>query len=201
MINSKANIVDEMFSSTGLLLLVAAVVECVVSSGEPVTSGEPMALSSCYSIPENRAHLAGKNKLDVHDLNFKELTQNYISLYQELEMISLGSVEYQNEKFIELNCSIVDICRTTKDVDGILNLSLPSSLGFLTNVIKIDSKNIVAYLYDNKTSVMINEKDFHIFMMDNLKVDLHTDQPGRLLLFKTQEGGSILSDIRPAGRK
>ena len=138
MITNKANIVDEMFLSTGFLLLVAAVVECVVSSGEPVTSGEPMALSSCYSIPENRAHLAGKNKLDVLDLNFTELTQNYISLYQELEMISLGSVEYQNEKFIELNCSIVDICRTTKDVDGILNLSLPSSLGFLSNVIKID---------------------------------------------------------------
>ena len=156
MINSKANIVNEMFSSTVLLLLVAAVAECVVSSGEIVTSGEPMALSSCYLIPENRAHLAGKNKLDVLDLNFTELTQNYISLYQELEMISLGSVEYQNEKFIELNCSIVDICRTTKDVDGILNLSLPSSLGFLTNVIKIDSKNIVAYLYNNKTSVMIN---------------------------------------------
>ena len=48
---------------------------------------------------------------------------------------------------------------------------------------------------------MINEQDFHIFMMDNLKVDLHTNQPGRLLLFRTQEGGSILSDIRPANKK
>ena len=119
MITNKANIVDEMFLSTGFLLLVASVAECVVSSDELVTSSEPMALPSCYQIPENRAHLAGKNKLDVLDLNFTELAQNYISLYQELEMISLGSVEYQNEKFIELNCSIVDICRTTKDVDGI----------------------------------------------------------------------------------
>ena len=59
----------------------------------------------------------------------------------------------------------------------------------------------MAYLYDNKNSVMINEKDFHIFMMDNLKVDLHTNQPGRLLLFRTQEGGSILSNIRPANKK
>ena len=201
MINSKANIVDGMFLSAGFLLLVASVAECVVSSEEPVTSSEPMALSSCYQIPENRAHLAGKNKLTVLDLNFTELTQNYISLYQELDIINLDMVEYQNENFIELDCSIVDICRTTKDVDGILNLSLPSSLGFLSNVIKIDSKNIVAYLYDNKTSVMINEKDFHIFMMDNLKVDLHTNQPGRLLLFRTQEGGSILSDIRPASKK
>ena len=130
--------VNEMFLSAGFLLLVASVAECVVSSEEPVTASEPMALSSCYQIPENRAHLAGKNKLTVLDLNFTELTQNYISLYQELDIINLDMVEYQNENFIELNCSIVDICRTTKDVDGILNLSLPSSLGFLTNVIKID---------------------------------------------------------------
>ena len=133
MINSKANIVNEMFLSTGFLLLVASVAECVVSSEEPVTSSEPMALSSCYQIPENRAHLAGKNKLTVLDLNFTELTQNYISLYQELDIINLDMVEYQNENFIELDCSIVDICRTTKDVDGILNLSLPYSSTLLVN--------------------------------------------------------------------
>ena len=73
MITNRANIVYEMFLGTGVLLLVATVVECIVNSGEPVTSSEPMALSSCYSIPENRAHLAGKNKLDVLDLNFTEI--------------------------------------------------------------------------------------------------------------------------------
>ena len=104
MINRRANIVNEMFLSAGFLLLVASVAECVVSSEEPVTSSEPMALSSCYQIPENRAHLAGKNKLTVLDLNFTELTQNYISLYQELDMINLDMVEYQNENFIELDC-------------------------------------------------------------------------------------------------
>ena len=57
---------------------------------------------------------------------------------------------------MELNCTLVDICKTTKDVDGILDLMLPLSVGFLTNVIKIDSKNIVAYLLENKTSGMIN---------------------------------------------
>ena len=74
MINSKANIVNEMIWSAGfllvMLLLVASVAECVVSSEEPVTASEPMALSSCYQIPENRAHLVGKNKLTVLDLNF-----------------------------------------------------------------------------------------------------------------------------------
>ena len=104
-----------LFLDIGFLLLVSTVVKSVV------TSGQPGALSTCYSIPENRAQLAGKDKLDALDLNFTEIGQNYIELYQELEMISLGSVEYQNEKFIELNCSIVDICRTTKDVDGHLN--------------------------------------------------------------------------------
>ena len=77
MINSKANMVNEMIWSAGfllvMLLLVASVAECVVSSEEPVTSSEPMALSSYYQIPENRAHLAGKNKLTVLDLNFTEL--------------------------------------------------------------------------------------------------------------------------------
>ena len=45
---------------------------------------------------------------------------------------------------------------------------------------------------------MINERDFHVFMLDGLRIDLHTDQPGRLILFWTQKG-SILSDTRPAG--
>ena len=94
----------------------------------------------------------------------------------------------------------MDICTTTKTVDGTLDLMLPSSVGFLTNVIKIDSRNIVAYLFENKTSVMINERDFHVFMLDGLRVDLHTDQPGRLILFRTEEG-SILSDTRPASSR
>ena len=72
-----------MFLGIGFLLLVTTVVKCVV------TSGEPEALSSCYSIPENRAHLAGKDKLDALDLNFTEIAQNYIESYQELEMVSI----------------------------------------------------------------------------------------------------------------
>ena len=182
-----------------MLLLVASIAKCVMSQ-EPESSSEPMALSSCYQIPENRAHLAGKNTLTVLDLNFTELTQNYISLFQELEIINLKMVKYKNENFIEMDCSIVDLCRTTKEVDDILKLSLPSSLGFISNVVKIDGETIVAYLYSNKTAVMIHQRDFHYFMMDNLKIDLHNNQPGRLLLFR-MEGGSILSDIRPANKK
>ena len=77
----------------------------------------------------------------------------------------------------------MDLCKTTKTVDGILDLMLPTSVGFLTNVIKIDARNIVAYLFENKTSVLINERDFPVFMLDGLRVDLHADQPGRLILF------------------
>ena len=40
--------VNEMFLSAGFLLLVASVAEFVVSSEEPVTASEPMAISSCY---------------------------------------------------------------------------------------------------------------------------------------------------------
>ena len=71
----------------------------------------------------------------------------------------------------------MDLCKTTKTVDGILDLMLPTSVGFLTNVIKIDARNIGAYLFDNKTSVLINERDFAVFMLDGLRVDLHADQP------------------------
>ena len=101
-----------LFLDIGFLFLVSTVVESVV------TSGQPGALSTCYSIPENRAHLAGKDKLDALDLNFTEIAQNDIELYQELEMISMKNVEYQKEKYVEINCTLVDLCKTTKTVDG-----------------------------------------------------------------------------------
>ena len=166
-----------LFLGIGFLLLVSTVVESVV------TSGQPGALSTCYSIPESRARLAAKDKLDALDLNFTDIGLNYITLYQELEMISMKNVEYQKEKYVEINCTLVDLCKTTKTVDGILDLMLPTSVGFLTNVIKIDARNVEAYLFDNKTSVLINERDFAVFMLDGLRVDLHADQPGRLILF------------------
>ena len=135
---------------SGFLLLVGTEVESVMISEQP---GVP---SACYSIPESRARLAAKDKLDTLDLNFTEIGLNYIELYQELEMISMKSFEYLNENYVEINCTLVDLCKTTRTVDGILDLKLPNSVGFLTNVIKIDAKNIVAYLFDNKSSVLIN---------------------------------------------
>ena len=95
---------------------------------------------------------------------------------------------------------MVDLCKTTRTVDGILDLKLPNSVGFLTNVIKIDAKNIVAYLFENKSSVLINERDFGIFMLDGLRVDLHSDSPGRLIIYRTEDGSS-LTDTRPASQK
>ena len=76
-----------LFLDIGFLLLVSTVVESVV------TSGQPGALSTCYSIPENRERLAAKDKLDALDLNFTDIGLNYITLYQELEMISMKNVE------------------------------------------------------------------------------------------------------------
>ena len=88
MITKRASIMFRMFLGIGFLLLVSTVVESVV------TFGQPGALSTCYSIPESRARLAAKDKLDALDLNFTEIGLNYIELYQELEMISMKSVEY-----------------------------------------------------------------------------------------------------------
>ena len=77
---SKANMVNGMIWSRRIslmmLLLVTSIAKCVMSQ-EPESSSEPMALSSCYQIPENRAHLAGKNTLTVLDLNFTELHQPF----------------------------------------------------------------------------------------------------------------------------
>ena len=37
-------------------------------------------------------------------------------------------------------------------------------------------------------------------MLDGLRVDLHSDSPGRLIIYRTEEG-SILTDTRPASQK
>ena len=76
-----------LFLGSGFLLLVGTEVESVV------ISEQPGVLSTCYSIPESRARLAAKDKLDALDLNFTDIGLNYITLYQELEMISMKNVE------------------------------------------------------------------------------------------------------------
>ena len=57
----------------------------------------------------------------------------------------------------------------------------------------------MAYLFQNKSSVLINERDFGIFMLDGIKISLHSSSPGRLIIYRKEEG-SILTDIRPVGQ-
>ena len=66
-------------------------------------------------------------------------------------------------------------------------------------MIKLDAKNIVAYLFQNKSSALINERDFGIFMLDGIKISLHSASPRRLIIYRKEEG-SILTDIRPVGQ-
>ena len=120
-------------------------------------------------------------------------------MYEELELISIKYFEYLDGKYVAMNCTLVDLCKTSRSVDVILDLKLPSSIGFLTNMVKLDAKNIVAYLFENKSSVLINERDFGIFMLDGIRIDLHSSSPGRLITYRTEEG-SILTDTRPISK-
>ena len=124
-------------SFSGFLLLFGTEVESVMISEQPIVP------SACYSIPESRARLAAKDKLETLDLNFTEIWLIYLELYEELELISMKDFEYLDGKYVAMNCTLVDLCKTSRSVDGILDLKLPSSIGFLTNVVKLDDKNIV----------------------------------------------------------
>ena len=124
---------------------------------------KPILPTDCYSIPESRARLAAKDRIETLDINFTEIGINYLELYEELDVIRMRDFQYQNETYIVMNCSLVDLCKTSRSVDEIMDLQLPSYVGFLTNVVKLDNKNIVAYLFQNKSSVLINEKDFRVF--------------------------------------
>ena len=88
---------------TGFLLLFGSEVESVMISEQP---GVP---SACYSIPESRARLSAKDKIEAIDLNFTEIGLSYIELYEELEMISMKNFEYLDGNYVEMNCTLIDI--------------------------------------------------------------------------------------------
>ena len=161
-------LVGLLLGFSGILLLFGTKV------GGYMISEQSIVPTDCYSIPESRPRLAAKDKLETLDLNFTEIGLKYLELYEELELISMKDFEYQEGKYVAMNCTLVDLCKTSRSVDGILDLNLPSYIGFLTIVVKLDAKNIVAYLFQNKSSVLINERDFGIFMLDGIKISLHS---------------------------
>ena len=91
-----------------------------------------------------------------------------MSLYAELDAIRIQDFRYQNETWVAMNCFLVDLCRTSWSVDNIIDLQLPSYLGFITNVLKLDKSTIVAFLFQNRSSVVINERDFRVFELDDI---------------------------------
>ena len=131
---------------------------------------KPILPTDCYTIPESRARLAAKDRIETSDINFTEIGVNYVELYNELDAIRMKDFRYQNETYVAMNCSLLDLCKTARSVDDIIDLQLPSYVGFLTNVLKLNKETIVAYLFQNKSSVVIIEQDFRVFELDGIRV-------------------------------
>ena len=157
---------------------------------------EPVLPTDCYMIQESRARLAAKDCIETLEINFTEFGDNYLSLYAELNAIRIKDFRYQNETYVAMNCSLVDLCKTSRSVDDIIDLQLPSYMGFLTNVLKLDKSTIVAYLFQNRSSIVINERDFRVFELDDIHISFHSSALGQLLVYK-KDKGFILTDIRP----
>ena len=73
-----------------------------------------------------------------------------------------------------MNCTLVDLCKTSKSVNDIIAIQLTAYMGFLTNVLKLDENTIVALLFRNRSSVIINKRDFHVFVLDDIHIYLHS---------------------------
>ena len=119
---------------------------------------KPMLPTDCNMIHQSRARLAAKDRIETLEINFTEIGENYLSLYAELDAITIHDFRYQNETWAAMNCSLVDLCKTSRSVDDIIDLQLPSYMGFLTNVLKLDKSTIVAFLFQNRSSVVISER-------------------------------------------
>ena len=125
-------------------------------------ASKPKLPEDCYMIHQSRAKLSAKDRLETLEVNFTEIAENYVDLYVELEAIRIHNFPYQNNTWVSINCTLVDMCKTSKSVDDIIAIQLPDSIEFLTNVLKLDENTIVAFLFRNRSSVIINKRDFHV---------------------------------------